>query len=234
VLISDKNFNLDLLFSSCAFTADFWAIQAFKVLLPLISFLLLVLISGVAYLIQFVRKPNDLHSRKVANPFERAFSLYIGAGIGLQTYLISIGLAPFRCFQQLDGTYTLVSASKYNCYDSEWRSHGLVISIGLIQIGLPIIALVVIFCLAKSRRQENSFMWVFGMLMFNYKDQFYWWEGVLVVKKVAFVMIVDLMNGYNRHLRVFLAEGVLIAGVFLETLCQPRVDLSVSRILHPM
>jgi hypothetical protein len=60
------------------------------------------------------------------------------------------------------------------------------------------------------------------MLTANYVDEMYWWEGVVVLNKLVFVMVVDLTSKYERHLRAFLAEIVLLVGIILEQVFQPR------------
>jgi hypothetical protein len=68
------------------------------------------------------------------------------------------------------------------------------------------------------------------MLTKKYVDRYYWWEVVVLLKKLAFVMVVDLSNSQDSHLRAFMAEIVLLCGAFAEQMTQPRKQ--ESRIIH--
>jgi hypothetical protein len=133
-----------------------------------------------------------------------------------------VGFAPFRCFQQMDGNYSLVPSADLNCYDSLWWSNIYTVTIGLLQIILIPIVLMVVFRINRDKLHDNKFLWQFGSLTEGYVDQFYWWEVVVLLKKLIFVMVVDLSNDLDRHIRAYMAVIVLLSGMFFEYMFHPR------------
>jgi hypothetical protein len=209
---------------------DFWQAQLFKVLLPFIVFAVMIGLANVFYRFQEFRKPGRFRNRALADPVERAVSLYVQGMIGMSTYVVMVGFAPFRCYRQVDGVYSLVPSSDLNCYDQTWFSNIFTIVAGLLEIVLLPVVLFIILRAYKHSIQDNKFVWKFGMLTENYVDQFYWWELMALVKKLAFVMVVDLSNSQTRQLRIFMAEIVLVGWIFIEYVCQPRKK--ELRMLH--
>jgi hypothetical protein len=211
---------------------DFWQSQWFKVFLP---FLILAVLLAFSYALQLYRScknPLEYHNRSMANPLERSIYFFSYGIVRLATYILMVGLAPFRCFKQADGTHTLVPSPNLNCYDSQWFSNIFLILLGLLEIVLLPIGLLWLFVHYRNGFQNNKFRWKFGHLIAKFKDNHYWWELVEMIKKLTFVMVVDLSNDLDKHFRSFLAESVLIVGLFLEFHAQPRRDeRSVTYIL---
>jgi hypothetical protein len=131
-MMMNQNLNIDVLFSTCALRGDFWVKHLLTVLLPMFVLSILLLI---AIIVQQYRKRENPHywdKRLFPNPFERAIFLF-GSGLSpLYTYIISVAMAPFRCFEQFDGSYSLVPSPNLDCYDDQWRSHWIAITIGLL------------------------------------------------------------------------------------------------------
>eukprot|EP00475_Leptophrys_vorax_P045397 TRINITY_DN9403_c0_g1_i2.p1 TRINITY_DN9403_c0_g1~~TRINITY_DN9403_c0_g1_i2.p1 ORF type:complete len:385 (+),score=92.20 TRINITY_DN9403_c0_g1_i2:2476-3630(+) len=229
------NFDFDVIISSCAFTLDFWQAQILKVLFPFMIFLAMMAFASCSFFIQKKKNPRAFRNRKFPNPIERAISLYVQGLIGLNTYLIAVGLAPFRCFQQTDGTYTLIPSANLDCYDQTWMSHVPVIALGLLEIIAVPVILISIFWINRFDVQSNEFVWRYGMLTENYVPQFYWWEVVMLTRKTSFVMVVDLTNNLNDQLRAFLVEIVFLLYILAEFLCQPRSrEKGHSAVMYPI
>jgi hypothetical protein len=133
-----------------------------------------------------------------------------------------VGFAPFRCFEQQDGEFTLVPSSNLNCYDHEWFSHYFIIGLGILHIALIPFSLFLIFRANSQHLFDNSFLWKFGKLTESYKDEMYWWEVVVLLNKLLFVVIVDLTSRFDPNLRVFMVEVILLVGIFVEQIFQPR------------
>jgi hypothetical protein len=93
---------------------------------------------------------------------------------------------------------------------------------------LPLGLLLILWNYSSS---DNKFEWRFGHLTRKYKDKYYFWEVVMMLKKLIFVMVVDLTNDYNRSLRAFLAESVLVTGVFAEFMVRPRKETNKVNFL---
>jgi hypothetical protein len=210
---------------------DFWQAQLLKVLLPFIVFFVTI---SVAYGFQRYQEhkfPRRFAIQSMPSPIDRGVSMYIRGILGLTTYVVMVGFAPFRCYQQPDGSYSLVPSSDLSCYDQDWFSHMFIILLGLIEIILLPLVVLLIFH-SQEKLKENKFRWRFGILTFSFKHKYYWWEAVVLMKKLCFVMVVDLTNDFDPQLRIFFAEVVLLVGFFLEYVCQPRKE--ELRTLHTL
>jgi hypothetical protein len=225
-----QNFNFDVFFSSCIVKPDFWQAQLIRIVLPVAVFVILIAVSFILYKFQQHQHPERFVNQSLPSPVDRAIALYLKMIMGMATYVVMVGFAPFRCYLQMDGTYTLVPSSDLNCYDEQWMSHINIIVLGLAQIFLLPLLVLLIFRIYRGHLDENRFKWRFGLLTLSYLDQFYWWEVVVLFRKLVFVMVVDLTNDFDSYLRVFLAEVVLILGIFVEYIYQPRK--AELRMLH--
>jgi heme/copper-type cytochrome/quinol oxidase subunit 2 len=200
--------------------ATYWQSQLFKVLLPFIILVVFAVFSIVLKLYRQKLNPEEYRIKRGSSPTEISISLYSYGMVRLATYVLLTGMSPFRCFKQMDGSYTLVASPNLDCYDQQWNSNTFTIFLGILQVVL--LPLVLMWVLWNYSSNDNKFMWRFGHLTRKYKDQFYYWEVVMMLKKLIFVMVVDLTNDYNSNLRAFLAESVLVTGVFVDFMVRPR------------
>jgi hypothetical protein len=135
---------LDIFFSSCFVQLNFWEAQTFKVLLPFIVLAVLMGVAHIFYKYQDFKHPGIFFNRALPNPIEKAVSLYAQGMVGLTTYIVTVGFAPFRCYRQIDGAFTLVPSSNLNCYDQLWFSQLFTIALGLVEIALIPLVLILI------------------------------------------------------------------------------------------
>jgi hypothetical protein len=175
----------------------------------------------VGFSFQKWRNSTRLRLRLAANPFEKAFSLYLGILSGTYIYLLTISLEPFRCFKQPDGTSTLVASPDLDCYDVVWNKHRVSIFFGLQYIVLIPAFLVSILWKNRKIVDSNVFQWRFGLLTSRYKPQFFWWSIYLLAKKTVVVMLIDLTNDFSVFLRSYLVLLVLVTTLVIESLCKP-------------
>lgn len=84
--------------------------------------------------IQFTN-PKVLKNSQNPDPFENALSMYIFMLTSLFTFLLSIAFAPFRCYPQSNGTYSMIPKPSEGCYDATWNQHLLLIIVGMIEFG---------------------------------------------------------------------------------------------------
>jgi hypothetical protein len=126
-----------------------------------------MIVATIAYLVLRKKFPDMLRRKTVANPFERAIFMYSNGLLALYTFIISIALAPFRCFKQEDGSQTLVPASSHNCFDSAWKQNGLTISLGLIYVMIiPLYFAGILVLYHKNNRvSSNYFEFRYGFLV---------------------------------------------------------------------
>jgi hypothetical protein len=180
----------------------------------------------LASVVNVVRKMNSQQSR--GNPHEKVVFLF-GAGIAQwYTFIITIALSPFRCKLQIDGSYTLTASPSLDCYDYQWMKNWPIICIGLSYILL--IPAYFFFILWKNRNNltDPHFIRRYGYLILGIKPKLYWWNVFQLLRKTFLVMMIDLSNSLDSMMRVFLVLVALLAGMFFESLVQPRKDQNAS------
>jgi hypothetical protein len=148
----------------------------------------------------------------------------------LYTSIMTMALAPFRCFKQVDGSFTLVPASNFNCYDDEWNKRLFPTMIGLMYV--PLIPLFFIWILWKHKNnlKNNSFVFRYGYLIARLKPGLYWWNVFQLLRKALLVMLIDLTNNLDPFLRIFAVVLVLFALLFLETSLRPYNNDMISQV----
>jgi hypothetical protein len=181
---------------------------------------------------------THLQRRVSAHPFEKALSIYIFLITSLYTFIVSAVLSPFRCYPQADGSYTLIPNPSQNCFEETWKSHLPLIGFGILQIVLIPLLLMMILYKYKTNRTNSVYEWRYGLLTRPFKDEFCYWEFVLLVKKTVIVTLVDATNGYSAHTRVFITLSFLIAVFALETIFRPYkahglASLAATRYVSP-
>jgi hypothetical protein len=158
-----------------------------------------------------------------ASAFQKGISLFLMLMCSLYTFVLSNSLSAFRCFSQNDGSSTLISSPALECYDSVWISHIFVILFGLfVAISIPVYVFWILFSFtAVQRRRTNYFRWTFFFLCSPYRERYYWWEGVVLLKKFAFVLLVDLTNDMGLFERSFLLIVYFVFEIALESIFRP-------------
>jgi hypothetical protein len=217
-----QNFNLENIFLWCVLPDDFWFGHAFKVSTPLMVLCLLNILAGTVYLVQRWKKSQTLAKHLNANPFERAFSLYVAMSVGMYIYVLTAALEPFRCLEQPDKSLTLVSSPNLDCFDPQWSQHWASIGFGLFFMVFIPIGLFYTLWRFRHSLESNWFQWRFGLLTSRYKQNYYWWSLYLLVKKTLLVMLIDLTNSYSVHIRSYFVLILLISALAIESLCKPR------------
>jgi hypothetical protein len=218
---------MDILFSSCLLQGDFWQKQLATVLLPISVFLGFLFIASLVW--KYGENREFWEKRLRANPFERAGFLFGAALTPMYTYILSVAMAPFRCYKQGDGSYSLVPSPNLDCYDEQWWNQWAVITLGLLYVIL--IPVFFMFVLWKNRGHftSNKFIFRYGYLISGLKSSFYWWNVYQLFRKTALVMVIDLTNSFDPFLRTFFVIIVLLFSMIMEVLLQPRQEEGFSR-----
>jgi hypothetical protein len=226
-----KNFNLEIFYSSCAIPDDFWLIHRLNISMPFIALAFLFLIACFAYKWFQRDDPNLLRNKIKASPFDNAISFYLSGLGSLYTFIINLSTNPFRCFQQIDGSYTLVPASYLDCYDLSWKQNYFSIVTGLAYIALIPVIFGCILWKLKTNSSNNIYIFRFGVLTKEFKKEYWWWGLFQLFKKTLLVMLINLTSNSNPFFRSFLVLLVLLFTLFVETLLQPRIESSTSKFL---
>jgi hypothetical protein len=212
------------LYSACFIKTDYWTLLTTQILLPVAFPVLLLSIAVIVVLFNRCKDQDyfeKLRRRLDSSPFERALSVYIFLLTGMYTFISSSSFSPFRCYPQADGTYTLIPDSTQDCYGQEWKKHIWIIAIGLLQIILIPIALIVILSQYKKNRYNNFYDWRYGLLFRSYKEEYFFWEVVIMLRKTLFVFLVDASNAFTTSLRIFFILLFLITNFVAESILRP-------------
>jgi hypothetical protein len=189
-----------LSYLACVENIDFWNIYSIQVFLPLILCAALLAFAGLK---QFLINRKNRHVVKasfksVADPFERAYSLLLLYLTSLFTLIVSVAFSPFRCYLQIDGSYTLIPKPSENCFDGVWLSHIWVIILALLFIGIVPFAIFYRLRSYKGNFKSNQFLWRYGLLTDVYKEKYYYWELMSMFRKTLIVIFVDLLSNYSK------------------------------------
>jgi hypothetical protein len=202
--------------------------------IPAIICCALFLIAAVAHFWKARHNPHIFENTLLSDPFDRAIYLFFLGCYAMYTYILSVAMAPFRCYDQPDGSKTLVPSSNLDCFDEQWRRHGFSIALGMIYtIFLPFFFAYVLWA-NRANRTKLKFVHRFGFLTVQYKSRYYFWSVFQLLRKTVLVMVIDLSNSYNPYFRVFLTEIVLIIFMMIEGLLQPRHEQAVSRVFSTL
>jgi hypothetical protein len=216
-----QNLNADVLNMSCFFRASYWTFYRIQVSFPFILLaVILVLASGI-YVVTWIRNRDAFTQHKVATPFEKGLSVYLFLLTSLFVYQLSVAFAPFRCFPQIDGTYTMLPNPQENCFDTTWKRNSGVTAVALIEVIVIPLGLAALLYRYRNDRQSNFFEWRYSVLTRNYKDQFYWWEIFSMLRKAALVMIIDLTNGLSSYFRTYIVVLFLIVSMAVDSILRP-------------
>jgi hypothetical protein len=209
-------------------------LHTINISLPLVSLGLIFAIAWISVEILKRKDPKLMESKLKPNPYERAIFLYSWGLSSMYTSICSMGLAPFRCYKQDDGSQTLVPAPYLDCFDSKWRENWFPILLGLSYIILIPTFFIWILWSYKQNQFSNSFHFRYGFIVRGLKKEFYWWNLWQMLRKAVVVMMVDLTSTYNVYLRTFLVVMILLIGMFVETILQPREEMGVATFVSVM
>jgi hypothetical protein len=169
-----------------------------------------------------------LQKRITAHPYEKALSIFIFLITSLHTFILSVVLSPFRCYPQADGTSTLIPKPSEDCYGFTWRRNLPFIVFGLFQIlAIPCFLLYICWNF-KAQKSNNFFLWRYGILFRPYKDEVFYWEVIVMLRKTFFVLLVDISNGLKKSLRIYLTMLFLLMSFLAEGLLRPHQKQGVS------
>ncbi|KNC50937.1 uncharacterized protein AMSG_12051 [Thecamonas trahens ATCC 50062] len=203
-------FNLSLaLFASECVLVDFATMYKFTALIPMGMFLLVM---AVAALFKF-----GLRLRRVALPRVAERVLCI---LGPMLYIAAAhaSLVLFDCTKLPNGTFVLDADMGVVCFESEWIEllpYGL-FAVVVYVIGLPAI-LFTLLCRARHSLQTSEVRSRLGVLFLNFQPQFYLFEVLLLLKRLAVVATAMFFSDLHVWLlTIFMVVFAVFAGIQLK------------------
>jgi hypothetical protein len=186
-------------------------------LLPLIFFFLFI---PTLILIQRFRK--NFLAKEGPSLLVRAIYVIVFLCSTMFTMIVMTVFRPLQCLPQPDGTYSMISAPYYRCYEGLWNSnYPLVIIFSLIFVGLLPLILVIEFWRNRRNPDALQFLWKYGSLLRPYRKKFFWWEILSTLKKTIFVVLVDVFSDLSLYSRLFYIICFLMLFLGLENTFRP-------------
>jgi hypothetical protein len=138
------------------------------------------------------------------------------------TMVVMTVFKPLQCLPQPDGTYSMIAAPSYRCYESLWNfNYPFVIIFCLIFVGLLPLVLMFEFWRNRSNPDALHFLWKYGSLLRPYRKRFFWWEVVSTLKKTIFVVLVDVFSDLSLYSRLFYIICFLMLFLGIENTFRP-------------
>ncbi len=138
------------------------------------------------------------------------------------TYIVlaSTVLEVFACTKQNDGTLTLDAKPSIRCYED--TEHTDVVGMASIFIFLYVIGIpVTIFaCLFRYRHRLSTVRKSLGFLFQRYEEQYYFWEVVILIRKLALVCVSLFLISDPLQGAIF-SLGVLLLSLVFQSAAAP-------------
>jgi len=169
-----------------------------------------------------------------ADPYRssRYFYVFLVVFLSLYTLLISTVLEPYNCVSQPDGSYTMYYQPTTRCYEHEWKRFNPVVIIFLVLycVVAPI-ALIVVLWKNRGKVDDEAFVRRFGTLTNQYREKCFYYEVVVMIKKISIVLASDFFSVYysatESKVLTIVAIQVLFLGI--DQIVSPYKTRSLSR-----
>jgi hypothetical protein len=222
-LLSLSNINLDLFAPDCAVKADFWAKYYVKMFLPaIIGIGAVITYKPARYLLVKCSRRNDSFD---IDPRNKIISLSLALVTRLYTLLISSALDPFHCSQVSETVSVLANDPSTQCYGTRWYRN------------LPAVGIfVLLYCVAvptflawklfqyRNKLDTPEMKARFGVLYIHYRRNCYWWEILLMLKRAAVFMALEVTQDADKsQSKVFLSIAVILAFTSVHVVVDPFV-----------
>jgi hypothetical protein len=139
------------------------------------------------------------------------------------TYEVVTVAEPFSCVKQRNGDYIMHSAPYLKCFDQQWMDQFLYVMIYVI-VYLILIPLFGFYLLIIHRRQSviEKFDEKFGAFTLLYKPKYYYWELVLILRRLLFSSALNFFSILlPSQLHRFIALCILFVFFLVEILLFP-------------
>jgi hypothetical protein len=161
------------------------------------------------------------------------FSFFSFALITFYTFIISTAISPFECSKSEGDTgYTLIKAPSQRCFDVSWLAHLplVVIFLLLYLVVFPVCFFLVFFRFRKNV-STSKFQSRFGALVSPYKTRTFYWELILLLKRIVFILSADLGTLLpSSQVKYFLMLSTLCVFFIFEAFVEPYTSDSRNRI----
>jgi hypothetical protein len=203
----------------------FWQKYYLKMAIPFIVSVLIFVGTIVAHLFRVkVKKSSSSVPFKEAITLilNRVVPLLIVLVITMYTFLISSALSPLKC-KFANNQFVMYDNPSALCFDDEWYGKLPLVILFCIFYGL-ILPSIIISMFYKNRKNlsDPKFLSRFGALIRNYKDSYFWWDLIPMVKRAIFVVSAAfLLIAKTEVTLTYIAQFFLFCFIALEVSCSP-------------
>jgi len=149
----------------------------------------------------------------------------------LHPMIISRNLAMFQC-QDVSGSSYLRSDYSVECWSSEhstWTFNVALPAIILWGLGIPTAGLMILV-----RHRHDLFVQQtrtrYGFLFMGYKPEVFYWEVVIVYRKVAMAALMVYSNRWEGQVPVLVGIGFLLLSLYLHNAAGPFVSAELNKM----
>ncbi|KAJ6235482.1 insulin-like growth factor binding protein [Anaeramoeba flamelloides] len=168
---------------------------------------------------------QSLSNRELKDLRNIIINVYLTLLTLLYLILAQKSLEIFNCqFEQSSQKYLLSSDSNYYCFDSTWFKilpFGIIFTI-LNIVGTP--SLIVYLLIKNSKKlNEKEFDLKFGLLCSRYYKNFFFWEIIIMVRKL-FIVIIEIFLSNHTTISLIFMLFVIIAFLLLQFSLKPYIE----------
>jgi hypothetical protein len=205
-----------------------------KVMVP---FILGISIFGLSAL-NALRKPFSARSFSSWKDFfvRQSFSLLLLTVGTMYTFLLVSTVSPFKCIKS-ENYFVLLDLPATKCFDSSWFSWLPLVVCFMIFYGAFLPGLLIYLLLMNKNRyglHHDAFQKLFGSFVRPYKEEYFWWGFVFVLKRSTFAITGAFLKMKDiESISVFVLVMILVLFLWAEIRCSPfkedsRLHLSIS------
>lgn len=224
-VIAVSNLKFDMFAPECGARITYWDKWRFVQSIP-VAFLLCFIATFV--LINTLRPQQH-------RPWQTFMSGYVYIFLSIYTFVAASALEPLNCIAQPDGTSTMAFNPSVNCFSEEWNSYmPQIISSAVFYCLIIPGALVIVFWRNRDVNTPSTFTMLFGPIIYSYKEQYYYWDLVTLLKRVLVVLFVQLVYTYARSstgFKVFSIFVLLLAFLLVHGMVNPYKRGSTNRLV---
>jgi hypothetical protein len=225
-----QNFNIEVFSPECSFNTDFWGKLKVKLLIPIAMTILSGVFQIVMNLIERSRSSVYGHRLTIRSALLKFVHIFDKLTMLLFTLIISSIFSVFDCVLISNNTYVIRSNPSSRCFDKEWIQYVAEISFFAV-LYLIIFPIRITFVFLRMRNNpQQRLNPVFLHLTRGFKPEFFWWDMVLLIKRLIFVMSSQFFfSSFDASFRLLGSAIVFMVFTALDLLAQPYQTNPVAK-----
>jgi hypothetical protein len=221
-----QNFNIELVSPECSLPLTFWQKYYIISFLPLI---LIILIAAV-----YFTKRWKYHVQPVGfdEHLKVIFAKTLSLVLSLYVLLMGNAMTPFHCVGSASGsTFVLASSPSEQCFaeGTKWKNNLGFFVFGVFVYGLFIPGLT-LFILFRNKKNlyKSYFQKHLRFLIQGYRKRYYFWEIVVIMKRMLFVFVSTLtsISVVSFNLKFVASIAIVTFFTFIEVMTLPYANHS--------